>query len=472
MSRYWILWVTICFSIFLGNNRATAQEISQNRSICPANLGTAIDSIVNRPEFGRSRWGILITALSSSQPLYSRDAQKYFIPASNVKLLTTAAVLTELGANFRIRTSVYGDADHLRIFGRGDPSFTTAQLQTVAQKLVSQGIHQINQLIADDSYFQDPATNPTWEWQDIQAGYGAPVNSLILNRNEMGFSLVPQALGQPLQVHWDNPSEGKDWEIENNSQTVTKTESEFVEVGRDFSRNLLRVGGQLQVGSASETASVAVINPTQNFLDQFKNILQHNGIKVNQIRVIHQQPIQDRHPELAVIESPPLSELITETNRESNNLYAEALLRILNQGKPNATEALKPILTRLGVNPDGYHLADAAGLSRQNYVTPEALVQTLRGIMRSPAATVYRSSLAVAGQNGTLQNRFLNTPVQGKLQGKTGFLTGVVALSGYLTVPGYDTLAFSILVNQTDSNFTTRQAIDEMILLLSRLRHC
>ena len=134
---------------------------------------------------------------------------------------------------------------------------------------------------------------------------------------------------------------------------------------------------------------------------------------------------------------------------------------------------MKESLTALGVNPEGYDLVDGSGLSRQNLVTPEAIAQTLKLMARTKEAGVYRASLPVAGVSGTLRRRFNNTAAQGNLQAKTGTLTGVSALSGYLDVRGYQPLVFSIIVNQSDQSAETlRQAIDEIILLLTRLRSC
>jgi D-alanyl-D-alanine carboxypeptidase/D-alanyl-D-alanine-endopeptidase (penicillin-binding protein 4) len=182
--------------------------------------------------------------------------------------------------------------------------------------------------------------------------------------------------------------------------------------------------------------------------------------------------------EVATVESPSLAKLLVETNQESNNLYAEVLLRTLGAVVRGDTTELgvkkiKDTLTALGVNPESYVLADGSGLSRQNLVSPEAIAQTLKRMAQTPEASIYRASLPTAGVNGTLVRRFLNTSALGNLQAKTGTLTGVSALSGYLNVSGYQPLVFSLMVNQSDqSPAIQRQAIDEIVLLLTRLRSC
>jgi D-alanyl-D-alanine carboxypeptidase/D-alanyl-D-alanine-endopeptidase (penicillin-binding protein 4) len=459
--------------------------------ICPAQLGSAIDAIANRPEFQRSRWGVLLQTLSpaSNQTLYARDAQRYFLPASNAKLLTTAAALHKLGPQFRIRTAGYGinsgpRLPALRIVGHGDPSLTDIQLKNLAQQLSHRGIRQIGQLIGDDHYFRGPTINPSWEVADVQSGDGTPVNSLILNQNILELKLSPQALGQPLQVEWSEPMAANPWQIENTSRTVRSAEPEFVDVRRDLEKPIVRIAGQLNVGAEPDLEVVPLLDPAEYFLQHFRQALAANQISVRQTFLAPASPTQKEPEELVAVESPPLSNLVREANQESNNLYAEALLRTLGATRPSSAtdanstaeiglEVVKATLTSLGVDPKSYVQVDGSGLSRHNLVSPEALVQTLKVMAQSPEAEAYQTSLPIAGISGTLQNRFQQTQAQGILQAKTGTLRGVAALSGYLNSPDFLPLVFSILVNGSDqSGSQLRQAIDEMVLLLTRLRSC
>lgn len=487
---------------------AYTAQAETSKTICPAQLAREMEAIANRPQFSRARWGILIQTLPSvgnsqatlSQVLYAREAQRYFIPASAAKLFTSAAALHKLGPQFRIRTSIYGEnygenvqpnATVLRVVGRGDPSLTNAELQILAQQLQNRGITQIRQLIGDDQYFRGATVDPTWEFEDIQAGYGAPVNSLILNQNAVGITLHPQALGQPLRIVWEDPTETVGWEIENTSLTVAPTQPEFTQAGYYLGRPVLQVTGQLHADSEPKRLEVALLNPAQYFLRHFQQALANQQIGVSQVAIasstaseIFRSVNQAEQPELAAVESAPLSELLKEVNQQSNNLYAESLLRLMGANQrstiPSAQTTaevgltvVEAALTELGVAPESYALADGSGLSRHNLASPEALVQTLTVMAYSPEAAVYRNSLSVAGVNGTLQNRFRDTAVQGNLQGKTGAMSGVEVLSGYFTSPNYPPLVFTIMVNQSaQPNRTVRQAIDEMVLLLPRLRSC
>lgn len=450
------------------------------KSICPAELGKAIDAIVNRPVFNRVRWGILVAPLSSQQTLYSRDAQKFFIPASNTKLLTTAAALQQLGADFRIRTSIYQNDDgNLTLVGRGDPSLSDTQLQALAQQLKQKGIIQIRQLIADDSYIQGDIVNSTWQWEDVQADYGAPVNSFILNQNVFGLKLVPQTVGKKPQLLWNDPNESQQWLIVNQSMTVAADQTSYINVTRDLTGKILRIQGQVAANSAPYLVELPIVDPNYYFLRRFRAVLATEKINLGNTLVANSAANQQ---ELAAVESPPLSELVIETNQNSNNLYAEAFLRGLAVKQPGVQnkssadiglEVIKSTLNKLGVDSTGYVLADGSGLSRRNLVTPEALVQTLQGMAKTSAAEVYRASLPVAGKTGTLSSRFRNTPAEGIVQAKTGTLRGAIALSGYVNSPKYTPLVFSIMVNQSEQPASfLRQAIDEIVVLLAQLKSC
>ncbi len=481
--------ILILFSAQFNIRQAVAQTSPRskingeaNSAICPAQLSKAIETVTNRPQFSRGRWGIVVQTLSPSTTIYSRDAQKYFIPASNVKLLLTAAALHKLGANFRIRTSIYGTNNGvLRVVGRGDPSLKDVQLNQLAQQLKQKGVFQVTQLIADDNYFQgNDIVNPSWEWEDVQADYGAPINSLIVNQNAVSLQLLPQKIGQPLGVVWASASAAKQWQIDNKSLTTKPGEETTVNVSRALNGYTLKISGNLSSDAPPESFGLAVIDPVANFLQHLRSALATEGIKYNVTYKSSSPPKDVFTTELAAVESVPLSQLLLETNLNSNNLYAEALLRSLgnqvNLPQSSATKGLgvvKETLTSLGVNPAGYVLADGSGLSRHNLVSPEAISQTLSAMGASQYAAIYRASLPVAGVSGTLSNRLKNTPAQGVVSAKTGTISGAIALSGYINAPNYAPLVFSIIVNQSDQSAATiRQAIDEIVLLLVSLRRC
>lgn len=455
---------------------------------CASQIPSSIEKIISSPTFERMRWGILIKNLSSDQIIYSRDAQKYFIPASTTKILTTAAAWQKLGKDFRIRTSIYqGDEGNFYLVGRGDPSFNNAQLTALAQKLQQRGIRSINKLIVDDSYFQGEYIDSSWQWEDIQADYGAPVNSLMVNENTGILTLSPNKIGEKLNITWSNNIELYGG-IENNSITVAENEPRFVQVTRDLKGQVLKIDGKLPINSPSQTIGLSVIDPIDNFLKNLQFTWAKVGITVKEIQPVFQYQhykIAEQKPEIAAVESLALPDLVKEANMNSNNLYAEALLRHLsnseltneqtNKHETNVNQGLKILKTTLGewgIEPNTYMIVDGSGLSRKNLISPEALVKTLQVMAKSPDGNLFRASLATGGMTGTLKNRFLKTPAWGIVQGKTGSMTGVISLSGYINVPEYDDLVFSMIVNQSQQPSAVRKAMDEIIILLAKLHKC
>lgn len=339
-------------------------KLKPANSICQAQLSKAVATIIDRPQFSQARWGIVVNKLNNPQNLYSRDSDKYFIPASNLKLLTTAAALQQLGANYRIRTSIYGtNSGLLRLVGRGDPSLTDVQLTALIRQLKLAGVSQLTYL-AVESDRPDDIINPEWEWGDIQADYGAPIGSLIINQNAVTLQLLPQQIGQPLRLVWSDPIAAKQWlGVNNKSIAVNSGEPTIVEVNRDLS-GVLHLSGQLSINSPPESISLAIVDPVENFIQHLRRALLVEGIKDNSNRVrlniVEVQKQLAKAPELAAINSPPLAELMIETNQNSNNLYAEALLRTLgskvNSSASNSQKgliAVKQALTILGVDPKG-----------------------------------------------------------------------------------------------------------------------
>ncbi|MGD1948816.1 MAG: D-alanyl-D-alanine carboxypeptidase/D-alanyl-D-alanine-endopeptidase [Leptolyngbyaceae cyanobacterium] len=440
---------------------------------CRADLSQRLDALAAQPSLRKARLGILVET-QSGQVIYSRDADRYFVPASNVKLLTTAAALSSLGPNFTIRTSVYGQQDDsttLQVVGRGDPTFNDSQLNALASQLQTQGTSTVDNLLGNDRYFAGPIVNPNWEWEDVQAGYGAPANSLIINANELGLTLYPQAVGQPLRVEWDDPALQQQWQIENFSRSVSADQPEYLDIGRDLSRPILRIYGQLISGAASDTASVAVPNPADYFIDRFRQALGRQGITVSQSGLTDTAP---NGPELAAVTSPPLAQWMVRTNRSSKNIYAEAMLKSLGaSSSEDATaagiKAVEIILQRAGVDPALYKIVDGSGLSRHNLATPEAFVDTLQAMDRSPQAAVYLNSLAVAGSSGTLRNRLGDV----RFMGKTGAVSHNASLSGYLDPANHPPLVLSILINNLDQRGSIlRRTIDDIVNMIAQLEPC
>lgn len=534
--------------------------------VCGRALATTISPILERPALGRSRWGIAIRRLGA-HPVdwYTHAAEEYFTPASNTKLLVTAAALASLSPEFRFRTGVYAPGwaapadwtpeagalpaqlDELAIVGSGDPSLDDAALRSLGDRLAQQGLRQIRQLTIVDPRDRDGATVSSWEWGDTVYGYGMPATRAMVNENQIPLTILPTDAGQPAQVVWGtlgdrDPADplglNQSWAALGRSQWIlevqvrtsapgTPTEIEAV---RDPEGDRLRLVGQIPADRDPVVWSMAVRDPAAYFRDRTRIAFNAAGITMNRVATRLDAPSgTPLGPSVAILASPPLADLVTVTNRDSNNLYAEALLRAIARYGPTSMEGgtqnfdpahdraahpnrardpweserdprtrgdqglgnpignpislavaiahLQTTLERLGVDPTGYRLADGSGLSRQNLISPRSLLQLLNaGFDPAPAATHWRSSLPVGGTTGTLTRRFSDPSLSGRVIAKTGTLTGVSALSGYVlpTAQFPDPIAFSIIVERSpESASTLRGAIDEMVgLIVSAQDQC
>ncbi|MFM7190340.1 MAG: D-alanyl-D-alanine carboxypeptidase/D-alanyl-D-alanine-endopeptidase, partial [Microcystaceae cyanobacterium] len=238
-------------------------------------------------------------------------------------------------------------------------------------------------------------------------------------------------------------------------------------VRREFATHRLIITGEL-VPNTEEAIGLAIPDPSGYFLDTFKALLQAQKITVNRLKVVTELPLDKDWVKLAEISSPKLGDIIAKINQESNNLYAEALLNVLKNQDTNQKE---PILSSFpNTNLSLFRLKDGSGLSRQNLISPRLFTQVLFTLKNN---VTYRDSLATSGQTGTLKNRFLNTPLANNLQGKTGTLTGVSSLSGYLTTATQQPIIFSLLVNNSllpGSNL--RSAFDQILLWTAQDEDC
>jgi serine-type D-Ala-D-Ala carboxypeptidase/endopeptidase (penicillin-binding protein 4) len=456
-------------------------------AICSSQLPAAINSIVDRPELRRYRWGIVVQELGRTNQLYNRDGDRLFIPASNVKLITTAVALRQLGAATRLRTSVYqlpsnGGLSNLLVVGRGDPSLTVSSLQSIAQQLQQRGIKQIGQISFDDGYFRGEQINSGWEWGDLSTDYAPAINGLMLNQNSNPLTVSSQQVGMPLNYTWKAPSLNT-WQVDNQSLTIAASQDNNVDAIAIFGKPVIRLTGKLALNSTPIQIDLPLADPAQSFIGAFRQSLNRSGITTNSVRLIARQSTINL-PEIAAINSPTIGELIQETNQRSNNIYAEVLLRSIGRTHPeNYTSdrdtsnlgiaLVKQHLTAMGIDPQAYNIYDGSGLSRHNLAAPTTFVRVLSAMAASPTGQIYRDSLPIAGISGSLKNRMKGTLAQGIIKAKTGSMSGVVSLSGYINPPQYAPLVFSVILNQHDRPTSQMvKVIDEVMVVLARVKQC
>ena len=448
-----------------------SKQFIETQRVCSQALKTKIETILSDQKLQRSHWGISIQNLENGATLYDLNAHKYFIPASNAKLLVTAAALIKFGAEFQWETPIYGEGtgtnlSRLKVVGQGDPTLKTEDVEKLAKDLNRQGIRRIQTLIVEDNQVNLTPINPTWEWEDIQFYYGTAVNRLILNENAVTLTLIPQKMDEPLQLEWSDNLAGEQWQINNQTITAAKNTPYAIEIKRTFGKPLLTLTGQLAIDSQPDTFGLTIIDPANYFLSSLKNALEKEGIQVNNTQIMIDHQNNNELQKIASIKSETLEEIIKKANQDSNNLYAESLLNLL-------ADNLASSLTTIGINEEGYSLKDGSGLSRHNLITPNTLVTLLRLMANTEEGSIYRNSLAMSGVSGTLKNRLKNTVLEGKIQAKTGTLSGTSTLSGYLNPPNYPSLVFSIMVNQSPLPASDlREIIDRILLTLGQLQPC
>jgi serine-type D-Ala-D-Ala carboxypeptidase/endopeptidase (penicillin-binding protein 4) len=475
---------------FLPTQAQSARLIADSQTapaICSSQLSTAINEIIDRPELRRYRWGIVVRSLNGTNQLYNRDGDRLFIPASNLKLITTAVALRQLGAATKLRTSVYqlpgnSSATNLLVVGRGDPSLSIIGLRSIAQQLKQRGTSQIGQISFDDGYFRGEPIHGDWEWGDLSTDYAPAINGLMLNQNALSLNVTPQQVGMPLAYNWSDLSLNN-WQVDNQSLTAAANQVSNVNAIAAFGKPVLRLTGKLAQNAESVKIDLPVVNPVESFISGFRQSLIKEKITIGSTRLVLGQSTIGL-PEVAAIESPPISELVREANLKSNNVYSEVLLKSIGRTHPQANLSsedtgslgivlVKQRLTELGVNSQAYRISDGSGLSRHNLVAPAALTQLLVGMATMPEGKLFRDSLPVAGVSGTLKNRLKGTLAQGTVQAKTGSMSGINTLAGYINPPQYSPLVFSIMLNQHDtSTAKMSKIVDEIVLLLARLKQC
>lgn len=461
----------------------------QAAALCPAQLANRLDTELSQAPLDTAYVGMVVQTQAADpqqrHTLYARYADHLFTPASNVKLLTTAAALHRLGPAHHLRTSVHGVVNPgglstLRVVGRGDPTLGPAHMTALATQLREAGVTQISRLVLDDSYFPGWATNPSWEWEDAQFYFAVPVNGLIFNQNAVSVQVAPTQVGRPLALTGLDALPAGPWPLDNRSRTLAAGSPVSVPVSLQRSGDSLplHLTGQMAADTPPGTYILGVLNPADQFAAALRTELNHQGIPTAQLDIAR-TPTPHLGPELAAVASPSLAELLVAVNRDSDNLYAEVLLKTL--GVTGATEppaeasragaeVVKAALAELGVNADPLRIADGSGLSRQNLLSPNAVVDTLQAMASHPQAQVFRESLAVAGESGTLRHRLGDTPLAGRVQGKTGALTGNVALSVYMQPPNYDPLIVSVVINHSNQHARVLRAkIDEWLQLVGQL---
>ena len=450
-----------------------------------AMLRSSIDSAVNAAKFDNAFWGILIVDPEKGDTLYSRNAGKLFMPASNMKIITGSAALAQLGADYRYRTTfvargtvrdstLRGD---LLVFGRGDPTVSDhmrkdamAPLREIADSLRAHGIARVTgRIVPAGDAFPGPTLGYGWDWDDLDYAYGAGVDELMFNE---GFATIiargGRRPGAPVTVE-TRPAR-RSPKVRVTATTVAPSAAGAPKATAPIFRWDSIGGGALVEGTIavgdSTSDDVAFRVPNAAYVDALGEALRERGVRIDGRAFRDTTSAGDT---MFVTLSPPLREILPALEKPSQNQIAEVLFKTLAleaTGVGSADSARRVIERQLaawGAKDGGYAIRDGSGLSRHDYVSPETLVRVLATIRSDTAFQAFYDALPIAGVDGTIANRMKGTAAEGNVHAKTGYVDKARSLSGYATTVDGRMVIFSALCNNWTVPTSEVEAVQNMI---------
>ena len=466
-----------------------------------SDLAKALDALTAPPTGQTAQWGIEFVALDSGRELYSKNSSELFLPASNLKLVTTSAAFALVGPDYKFSTTVeaarpldkYGRiSGDLFLVGRGDPNLSGRQLpysletersqsptlvlENFADQLVRSGLKQVDgDVVGDDTFYPWEPWAEGWSQDDLEWYYGAPTSALAINDNMMQVSVLPgEKVGDSAFINFD-PWIGY-YEIQNTVVTSPVGTQRELTIHRDPGSPRLEFSGNIPVNDAGQQEELAIDDPALFAALALKNQLEKRGVKIlGHAHALHHEPTAPplapvTRTVLASYTSLPFFEDLRVINKVSQNQHAEMALRLIGKqrGGDGSIESGLAIeeqfLAQAGITPQEYSLHDGSGLSRQNLITPAAMVKLLRYVAAQPWAAQFRDTLPVGGFDGSLKDSFKNSPAANHVWAKTGGMDHVKSLSGYATTLSGERVAFSILLNNYSlTEQDAHHAIDQIV---------
>lgn len=449
-------------------------------------LAADLDAIFADPVLARALLAVRVDSLGpTSGRLYEHNSGSLVMPASNMKLLTVAVAADRLGWDFRYQTRLEaaGTIENgvlrgdLVVIGSGDPSIDATEAGTPplfaewADALRQAGITRVDgRLIGDDDAFEEEGLGAGWAWDYLAAGYAAPSGALNYTQNQITIRATPGAApGDPVRL--DIWPVGHALTIVNELTTGAPDSAVTADLVRLRGSATLTLRGNLRAGGGVVTRTASVQNPTRFFAEACRLALDAGGLAVRDgawdLDDVRDRPAAAGRQIIATHDSPPFSELAAALMKASLNFDAEVVLKTIGvvasqQGTTAAGQAAsRETLAAWGIPPDAYVMYDGSGLSRYNYVSADAIVGLLTHVwqdtrLRGP----FIAALPIAGVDGTLASRMRGTVLEGKVEAKTGTISNVRSLSGYLETKSGEQIVFSMIAN----NFTsTSAAIDAVV---------
>lgn len=463
-------------------------SLSSKRSVDKAALKEKIDQALDSAG-ENAVWSVQIVERASGDVIYARNPRKNLIPASNVKLFTTAAAFKFLGADYRFTTPLLTDGQidssgrlmgNIYIIGSGDPAITgrfhndysAFVFEEWAEKLRELGINSIQGgLIGVDTVFTaGRAKEPTWEWGDLKYHFAVPASGLCFNDNCIWVELFTPIFKDTVMLKAVPAYNGI--EVRSNLSVCPPTEKTKVTFNWDFPDSILTIEGRITAGER-KSIMIPVNDPARHFMRSLTSVFSVSGIEVmGSVKAVTAIAVDESSPQVSldtlfIHRSPPLLEICRALNVESVNLYAEQLLRtigreVYSEGSPEAgLSALENMLAEAGVEAGEVHLVDGSGLSRHNWTSAESIVKLLSACADWEFGGDFFSTMPEYGE-GTLKNRIHPAPGFA-VRVKTGSMSGVRALSG-LAKCGSREYIFSLICNNyTAPSAQIEEAMDTVI---------
>jgi D-alanyl-D-alanine carboxypeptidase/D-alanyl-D-alanine-endopeptidase (penicillin-binding protein 4) len=429
-------------------------------------LAAAIDAILADPKLVDSQANILVKDATTGEVVYDHNGNQRAIPASNNKIATVAGAFEVLGADYTFATEVLGDRPvdgvvdgDLYLRGSGDPSMLIEDYQKLAADLADAGVSTVNgDLVADDTAFDDAGHGDEWAWGDLQYADAMEISALtVASTTEDRLAGTVRVFVDPGAAEGDDAkitlSPANDYvEIVNEATTGAAGSGDEISINRDEHSNTITVTGTLGTDAGQTYGTRSVIEPTDLVASIFEDALEDNGITLNGDVVSGEETPQG--PEtLASHASAPLADLAADLMKPSNNSYAEAFFKAVGNATTGegtfeaGQQGVYAAIEKYGVNTDPIRQVDGSGMSRWDEVTPDMVTDLLIGAKEASWYDAWYASFPVACADGTLASRMCDTAAEGNVHAKSGTLTSVSALSGYVTDADGRELVFSVLFN-------------------------
>ncbi|QHF43335.1 D-alanyl-D-alanine carboxypeptidase/D-alanyl-D-alanine-endopeptidase [Pseudomonas sp. S35] len=452
-------------------------------SVSQPSTSVTLDRLMADPALNGATVSLMVRDARTGSTLYQHNPRTRLVPASNLKLLTTAAAMDVLGPQYRFSTQLLSDgvqqgerlSGNLYVRGLGDPTTQFADYQALAAQLASLGVRQVQgDLVFDDTFFDAERLGVDWAQDDESTYYGAQISALTVSPNtdfDAGTLIVtaraPLISGQPVAVSISPPTDY----VQLSNRAVSGPGNSYG-ITRQHGTNLLQLTGALAPGKQSRQW-VSVWEPTQLVANLFEQALAQQGIKVVGRRVIGGASPVTATP-LAEHQSAPLQTLITPLLKLSNNNMSEALLKAMGRKTANAgtaqagVAAVAAFMKRQGMDPATLSQVDGSGLSRRNLVSSQNLADLLLATARQPWFDAWYTALPIAGNadrmtGGSLRYRLRGTAAENNLHAKTGSMAGVSSLSGYITDADGRRLVFSMISNNYLSDAAPIRALENRL---------